>query len=68
MTKPRLVSKETGLLRGDASKIARIHRCSPNHVHYVAKGVRNGKAALVETIHRYQQLASQHQPAGQAGA
>lgn len=57
MSKTPLISKETGLLRGDGAKIARIHRCSPHHVYYVAKGVRNGSPALLDTIRKYQQRA-----------
>lgn len=63
--KPR---KPTGLLRGQASKIARIHRVSLQHVIGVARGDWTGRPALMRTIEDYQQRnAAQSetlQPAG----
>lgn len=52
-------SKETGLRRGDAAKIARIHRVTRQHVLEVARGNRPGRPALLETIRRYQQRAQE---------
>lgn len=49
--------KETGLLYGDISKIARIHRVSLQHVREVAINKREGRPALLETIRRYQEKA-----------
>lgn len=51
--------KETGLLRGDAAKIARIHRVSRQHVLEVARGNRQGRSNLLDTIKRYQQRAQE---------
>lgn len=50
--------KESGLLKGDAAKIARIHRCTRQHVLEVARGNRPGRPALLETIRKYQQRAA----------
>jgi hypothetical protein len=49
--------KLTGLRRGDAAKIARIHRVTRTHVVEVASGERQGRATLLETIRRYQERA-----------
>jgi hypothetical protein len=48
---------ETRLLRGDASRIARRHRCSVQHIVEVAAGRRIGRPALMESIRRYQERA-----------
>lgn len=58
MTVPEGEIKETGLRKGDAAKIARIHRVTRQHVLEVAKGNRPGRPALLDTIRRYQQRAS----------
>lgn len=48
-----MVRKQSGLKRGDASKIARIHRVSVQHVIEVARGNRAGRPALLKTIDCY---------------
>lgn len=49
----------TGLLRGDASKIGRIHRVTRQHVIEVASGRRPCKdAKLLATIERYRAKAA----------
>lgn len=48
----------TGLRRGDAAKIARIHRVTINHVRLVALGERAGRDALVRTIDAYRRRAA----------
>ncbi len=48
-----IVGKQSGLKRGDASKIARIHRVSVQHVIEVARGNRTGRPALIKTIESY---------------
>lgn len=45
--------KPTGLLRGQAAKIARTHRVSIRHVIGVARGEWNGRPALLKTIDEY---------------
>jgi len=55
-------SKESGLLKGDAAKIARIHRVTRQHVLEVARGNRPGRPNLLETIRRYQQRAAEETP------
>ena len=55
--------KDTGLLRGDASRISRRHKCSVTHVIEVAKGRRNARPALLDTIRRYQEQAKLAQEA-----
>jgi hypothetical protein len=62
--KERLVSEilSTGLRRGDAATIARIHRVSRHHVIECAAGRRvplNKK--LLATIERYRELARAYQ-------
>lgn len=57
MSAKSLPNKDTGLLPGDAAKISRIHRVSRHHVGEVAKGVRPGRPALLDTIRRYQERA-----------
>lgn len=57
MIAQRKVGKAHGLLRGDAAKIARIHRCSLHHVIEVAKGKRPGRQNLRATIERYREAA-----------
>lgn len=53
MKRPTAEGKPTGLKRGDASKIARIHRVSVQHVIEVARGNRPGRSALHQTIALY---------------
>lgn len=55
---PRQQSKGTGLLRGDAAVIARIHRMSCHHVVEVAAGRRAGNERLERTIARYRAKAA----------
>jgi len=50
---PESPRKPTGLLRGQAAKIARIHRCTVRHVIGVARGEWGGREALVKTIEEY---------------
>lgn len=50
--------KQSGLRRGDASKIARIHRVSVQHVIEVARGNRSGRPALCKTIDSYRARVS----------
>lgn len=50
---PELTRKPTGLLRGQAAKIARIHRVTVRHVIGVARGEWGGRVALVRTIDEY---------------
>lgn len=52
---------QTGLARGDAATIARIHRVSRQHVVEVAKGRRVGSAKLQATIARYRERANREQ-------
>jgi hypothetical protein len=47
--------KPTGLLRGQAAKIARTHRVTLQHVLGVARGDWGGRPALVRTIESYRQ-------------
>lgn len=47
--------KPTGLLRGQAAKIARIHRVTVTHVTGVARGKWGGRPSLVKTIEEYRQ-------------
>lgn len=51
-------SRDTGLLRGDAAVIARIHRMSCQHVVEVAAGRRPGNPKLQRTIERYRAKAA----------
>lgn len=51
-------SRDTGLLRGDAAVIARIHRMSCQHVVEVAAGRRGGNEKLQRTIARYRAKAA----------
>lgn len=55
MTPPAPARKPTGLRRGQAAKIARIHRCTVTHVTGVARGKWGGRPALVQTIEAYRQ-------------
>lgn len=55
MTLPSVQRKQTGLLRGQAAKIARTHRVSLQHVIGVASGKWGGRPALVKTIETYRQ-------------
>lgn len=45
----------TGLVRGQASKIARIHRLSVQHVLECARGNRQADERLARTIEDYRQ-------------
>jgi hypothetical protein len=45
--------KPTGLLRGQAAKIARTHRVTIRHVIGVARGEWSGRPALLKTIAAY---------------
>lgn len=45
--------KPTGLLRGQAAKIARTHRVTVRHVIGVARGEWGGRPALQKTIDDY---------------
>jgi hypothetical protein len=45
--------KPTGLLRGQAAKIARIHRVTIRHVTGVARGEWGARPALMKTIQEY---------------
>jgi len=47
------VRKPTGLVRGQAAKIARTHRVTVRHVIGVARGEWGGRPALVRTIESY---------------
>lgn len=51
-------SKDSGLRKGDAAKIARIHRVSRQHVLEVARGNRPGRPNLMDTIRRYREKAA----------
>jgi hypothetical protein len=59
MAATEIDGKDSGLQKGDAAKIARIHRVSRQHVLEVARGNRPGRPALMETIRRYQQRAAE---------
>jgi hypothetical protein len=66
-TKPRSANGNTGLMRGDASRIARIHRMSRQHVLEVARGTRQTpNAKLRATIERYRAKARRLQRPGDA--
>jgi hypothetical protein len=52
---PEASRKPTGLLRGQAAKIARIHRVTIRHVTGVARGEWGGRPALVKTIDEYRE-------------
>lgn len=57
--------KPTGLVRGQAAKIARIHQVTIRHVIGVARGEWGGRPALLKTIEEYRQ---RNAAAGQAVA
>lgn len=61
---PESTRKPTGLMRGQAAKIARTHRVTVRHVIGVARGEWGGRPALLKTIEDYRarNLAAQ-QPA-----
>ena len=59
MNAKALPHKETGLLRGDATRIAKRHKISVTHVIEVAKGERKGRPSLMEAIRRAQAAAGQ---------
>lgn len=61
---PEPVRKPTGLLRGQAAKIARTHRCTIRHVIGVARGEWNGRATLVRTIETYRRRNVEQAAAG----
>jgi hypothetical protein len=48
---------ETRLLRGDATRIAKRHKVSVQHVIEVAAGRRTARPTLLATIRRYQDRA-----------
>jgi hypothetical protein len=50
---PESTRKPTGLVRGQAAKIARIHRCTVRHVIGVARGEWGGRESLLKTIEEY---------------
>jgi hypothetical protein len=50
--------QQTGLLRGQAATIARIHRVTRQHVVEVAAGRRVGNAKLMRTIAKYRARAA----------
>lgn len=60
--------KPTGLLRGQAAKIARIHRVTLRHVLGVARGEWNGRPAIRSTIDEYRTRNQQQQQQPYAGA
>lgn len=62
MPRPTRLHKETGLRRGDATRISRRHGCTVTHVIEVAAGRRNGRPALLRTIQRYQEAARMAAP------
>jgi hypothetical protein len=55
--------KPTGLLRGQAAKIARTHRVTVRHVIGVARGEWGGRPALVKTIEQYRDRNAAASPA-----
>ena len=66
ITQSEPTRKPTGLVRGQAATIARIHRVTLRHVIGVARGEWGGRPALLKTIEEYRQrnVASGHlQPA-----
>lgn len=52
---PEPSRKPTGLLRGQAATIARIHRVTVRHVIGVARGEWGGRESLVRTIDDYRE-------------
>lgn len=56
---PEATRKPTGLLRGQAAKIARIHRVTVRHVIGVARMEWGGRPALLKTIDEYRQRNQQ---------
>ena len=51
--------KPTGLVRGQAAKIARIHRVSITYVLKVARGELKGRPQVVATIQEYRDRNAQ---------